>query len=331
MSVTIKTIAAETGLSISTVSRALAETGRIKTSTRAKVLAKAKELGYTPNEAAKTLITGRTKTIALIVPTVINPFFTAVLKGTQARARALGYILIVADSDEDPALERRLVAELTDRTDGLIVSVSPSPAAEEDAISYSERTPMVLLNREAPGVPYARLDMSGGARQSIEHLVALGHRRIAYIGGSDSSWMNHHQAALLIAEAAAAGVELKVLGPYATGPEGGAAALAPIRAAGITAVVAFNDLMAMGLIGQMSAQSLLCPEDLSVIGIDDIPYASMSTPRLSTIRVSPGRLGSAAVDVLVSIINEGHDARRTHVLQETELVVRDSTAPPRSV
>lgn len=324
MSVTIKTIAESTGLSISTVSRALAETGRIKQSTRETVLQAAKRLGYTPNAAAKALITGRSRSIGLVVPTVTNPFFTAVLKGAQARARSLGYILIVADSDENPAVERALVAEFAARTEGVIVGVVPSATADADAESYASLGPMITINRQSDGISSACIDISAGARQAMEHLAAQGHRRIAYLGGSEYSWMNNIQRASFAEEANVAGMEFREFGPYTTDAEGGASALEPVLAGKFTAAIAFNDLMAMGLIGRLMAKGFHCPDDLSVIGVDDIPYASMSYPPLTTIRVNPDRLGMAAVDALVASF-DAVDASLHRSLLDTQLVVRSST------
>jgi LacI family transcriptional regulator/LacI family repressor for deo operon, udp, cdd, tsx, nupC, and nupG len=324
MPATIKTIAAATGLSASTVSRALSSRGRVNASTKDRVFKAAQELGYQPNLAAKALVTGRSRTIALIVPTVTNPFFTALLKGAQARARSLGYMLVLGDSDEDSVLERELVTELLDRSEGMILAATPSPSAGKDVAGYGKAGAVVLINRDAPGVLHARPDVSEGLRQALEHLAALGHHRVAYVRGSVNSWMDAHQQDILKEQASRLELELSMLGPYTTTSEGGEAAVDTIIASGASAVIAFNDLMALGISKRAHERGLSVPNDLSVVGIDDIPYAAMAQPSLTTIRLNPSRIGRGAVDLLVNAI-ERPDLSSDGATFPTELIVRGST------
>lgn len=327
MAATIKTIAAATGLSASTVSRALSSRGRVNAATKDRVFRAAQELGYQPNLAAKALVTGRSRTIALIVPTVTNPFFTALLKGAQARARSLGYMLLLGDSDEDAVLERELVSELLERSEGMIIAATPSPSATRDVEAYGAAGEVVLINRDAAGILHARPDVSEGLRQALEHLAALGHRRIAYIRGSASSWMDAHQQDVLTEQAGRLNLELSLLGPYATTSEGGEAAVDTIIASGASAVIAFNDLMALGITKRAHERGIGIPGALSVIGIDDIPYAAMAQPPLTSIRLNPYRIGRGAVDLLVNAI-ERPETEREGATFPTELIVRGTTASP---
>lgn len=324
---TIKTIASETGLSPSTISRALTGKGRVNPETKALIQRVADAQGYRPNLAAQELITGRSRTVGLIVPTITNPFFAALLKGVQARARARGYILLLADSDEDATLEKDLVAEMAPRVEGVIIAVTPGPDAATRLQAYSSRVPIVSVNREVAGISSATADPDGGVRQALEHLRAFGHRRVAYVSGDPASWTNFVRHAAVTKHAALLDIELIDIGPYSTGTDGGGAALEPVLASKATAVIAYNDMMALGLISRLSERGFSCPADLSVVGFDDIPYASISNPPLTTVRSHTERLGRTALDRLVS---PATDTDQGGSRVPTDLVVRKSTASPRS-
>lgn len=297
----------------------------MKPETRDLIVRTARSLGYVPNQAAKTLVTGRTKSIGLVVPDITNPFFTALLKGAQLRARSLGYLLLLADADNDSKLEREVVREIENLTGGVIIHPVASATSDEDLAQYAASGLVVVVNREAEGISSARADLAVGIRQAVAHLVALGHTSIGYLSGSPHSWANRYRLEVLKEETGRYDVGLSVFGPYSTSAEGGAAALEPVIASGVTAVIAFNDEMALGVISQMRARGIRCPQDLSVVGGSDFPYASMISPALTTIRVDPNRVGRAAVDLLVGIIESPDDFDVERVSLPTGLVVREST------
>lgn len=330
MVATIKTVADATGLSISTVSRALGQKGRVNAATRDLILRAARDLGYVPNQAAKTLVTGHSNTIGLVVPDIANPFFTSLLKGVQLRARSRGYIVLLADADNDATLERDVVREISNLTAGLIIHPVAAATTDADLAHYNSDSLLVVVNREAEGMSSARADLALGLRQAVAHLVALGHRSIGYLSGSEYSWANRYRLEVLRAEAEQHRISVTEFGPYSTTADGGAAALEPVAASSVTAVIAFNDEMALGMIAQMRSRGLVCPRDLSIIGGSDFPYASMISPALTTIRVEPNRVGRSAVDLLVDLI-ENPDARSVQrVALPTELVVRESTGVARA-
>lgn len=324
--VTIRTIAEATGLSVSTVSRALESKGRVSPDTRELVARVSREMGYRPNAAAKALVSGRTRTLGLVVPNITNPFFAGLLKGAQARARDLGYIILLADTDEDYHVEQELIAEMSVKVEGLILAVTPSAHATADVEDYAARLPIVLINREREGTSSARPEVEIGMRQALEHLAALGHKHICYVSTGDDSWMNHYRHDTAEAESTRIGLQLTVTGPYPPSAEGGAASLEPVLASGATAAICFNDLMALGLISQLSNRGMSCPADLSVIGIDDILYSAISIPPLTTIRVAPQRIGKAATDLLVAQIDRP-EAEIQQLKFPSDLVVRRSTGP----
>src|SRR5690349_20038040 len=265
---TIRDVARLAGVSPSTVSRALSLPGMVNAATRARVAAAVEQLGYEPNRAARGLITGRTGTIGLVAPDLANPFFPSVTKGVQARARRHDVAVFVADTDEDPAAEAGLVRALSKQVDGVILC---SPRAGNDELAaIAQDTTVVLVNRAAEGIPGVTYDNEGGMRQAVAHLVALGHQRIAWVGGPATSWSTQHRGLGLRNAAEELRAKLVPVGNFATTYEGGMAAADQVIATGATAVVAYNDLVAIGLLARLHARGLSVPGDLSVVGVDDI-------------------------------------------------------------
>jgi len=316
--VTVHDVARAAGVSISTVSRALASPDRVAAPTRERVRAAADELGYRPNRAASVLRAGRTGAYGLVVPDLANPYFAAVAKGAQARARERGAGLFVVDTEENPDLEAEVLTSLAPQTDGVVLC---SPRAVDRALAVLGERPVVLVNHEADGVPAVETDHAAGMRRALEHLRALGHRRIAYVGGPESSWSDRRRRAGLAA-AAYDDVDVVALGAFRPQVEGGQAAADLVVASGATAVITFNDLVAVGLVGRLRARGLDVPGDLSVVGCDDSYVASLVTPALTTLRVDLRAMGRAAVDLLVA------DDGATAAPLDVDLVVRSSTAPP---
>src|SRR2546421_2188710 len=181
MPVTIHDVARRAQVSPSTVSRALSASHLVRGTTRERVLAAAKELGYQPNPAARSVITGRTGNIGIIVPDLNNPFYTGVLRGVQARARQSGYAVFFADGEEDPVAEEALVRTMSRQVDGVVMCAPFASDAQLRALAGI--TSLALLNRRLRDIPAALMDSASGMRQVVDHLVALGHRRGAYPEG----------------------------------------------------------------------------------------------------------------------------------------------------
>ncbi len=326
MAVTLRDVARAAGVSPATASRALSAPDLVAPERRELVRRVARELGYRPNRAARELITGRSGHLCLVVPDLENPFFSAVAKAVQARARAAGHAVVVADAEEDPLLEAELVTHLGAQADGVLLC-SPRMSPDDLAEVAADDRPLLLVNREAAGLPSVVIDNRDGVRQAVRHLHALGHRRVAYAGGPPGSWSDARRREGLVGDLAAQlpGLDVVDLGAHAPVFAGGVAAADLALAAGATAVLAHNDLMALGLLDRLRTRGVRVPDDVSVVGFDDAPVATLVTPALTTVAAPLARLGRTAVDLLLDPPRTDAPAR---VALPVELVVRASTAPP---
>src|SRR5690349_14580530 len=244
MPTTIRDVARASGVHVSTVSRTFSAPHMVNPETRSRVLATAESMGYRPNRAARALITGRTGNVGLIVADIANPYFPPMIKAAESQARQRDYHLFVADTDEDPVVEEELVQALAKQVDGVLLC---SPRMSNGLIDRMRRdVPLVVINRVVAGLPTVVMDVGQGARQAIEHLARLGHRDIALLAGPRGSWTNREIRRAAGAVARAGGVRLTVLGPHQPTERAGAAAAVAVRRLGVSAVLAYNDLMAIG-------------------------------------------------------------------------------------
>jgi len=307
---------------VSTVSRTFSAPHLVNAETRNRVLAVAEELGYRPNRAARALTTGRTHNIGLIVADISNPFFPPLIKSAQAQARARDYHVFVADTDEDPLVEEELIQTLAKQVDGVLLC---SPRLSNRVIERLRAdVPFVVVNRRVRGMPTILMDVGQGARLAIEHLSGRGHRRIALLLGPAGSWTSGEMRA---AATAMDGVELVILGPNAPTEQGGLAVAAEVVAAGVTGVLAYNDLVAIGLIEGLYERGVRVPDEISVVGVDDIVAGRLNRPKLTTVAMPTVAAGRMAVDLLLQSFDAG--ATPTLATLDTSLVVRESTGEAR--
>ena len=331
--ITLRDVARAAGVSPATASRALANPGTVSAERRARVTAAAAELGYrTPRSDVQ-------RRLGLIVPDMQNPFFSGIAKGVQHRARAAGLAVVVADADEDPRLETELVRQMTAEVDGIVLC---SPRMPDQALALLPQAPrIVLVNRESEHLRSVVVDNEDGIRQAVAHLHALGHRRIAYAGGQWGSWSDRERRrGLELAAHALGDVEVVQLGHFPTVFAGGVAAADLVAASGATAVLAHNDLVALGILDRLRARGTDVPRRVSVVGFDDIPAATHVSPTLTTVAVPLRLLGRAAVDLLIDEVDHratgtvdispqpDDDEPRTQRMA-VSLVVRASTGPVR--
>jgi DNA-binding LacI/PurR family transcriptional regulator len=320
----IRDVAQRASVSPATVSRAFAEPGLVREETLARVLAVAEALHYRPSRAARSLTTGRTGNIGVVVPDLGNPFFPAVLKGAQARAREADIAVFLADSEESPRLEMELIQEMAKQVDGVVICSSRLTDAQLQQLRRD--TTLVLLNRRVPGASAVLLDSAGGMRQAVAHLAALGHRRIGYLAGPVQSWSNKERRRGLRIAARIHKLETIELGPFAPTFEAGQHAADLALAADVTAVIAYNDLIALGVLSRLAARGVCVPEDLSVVGVDNIPMAGMATPHLTTVALPQEQSGRVAVELLLEQLAHP-DASLHEELLGAQLIVRASTGP----
>jgi LacI family transcriptional regulator len=320
---TITDVAKASGVHVSTVSRTFSAPHLVNEETRQHVLGIADELGYRPNRAARALITGKTHNIGLIVADIANPFFPPMIKAAESQARMRDYNIFVAETNEDAAVEEDLIRALSKQVDGVQLC---SPRLSNSLIEkLSKDVPLVLVNRSVPGLPSVLMDVAAGARAAVAHLAELGHRDIALLGGPRGSWTSREIRKAATSAARAAGIELTVLSPNQPTVEGGHAVAKQVIDERVSAVLAYNDLMAIGLMEGLDEQGVQVPADISVVGVDDIEMAQRVRPKLTTVANPTAAAGRTAVDMLLAL---GSDRRATaQVTLPTELIVRDSTAP----
>ena len=323
----IRDVARRANVSPATVSRAFAEPGLVRQETLQRVLAVAEELRYRPSRAARSLTTGKTGNIGVIVADLGNPFFSPILKGGQARAREADHAVFLADAEENPRLEMELVRAMARQVDG--VGICSSRLSEAQLQQLRKDTTLVLLNRRVPGVSAVLLDSNGGMRQAIEHLAALGHERIGFLGGPAGSWSNRERRRGLRAGARVRSLEVIEFGPFAPQFEAGQHAADLVVAAEVTAVVAFNDLMALGVLSRLADRGIGVPHEISVVGFDNILMAGMATPQLTTVALPLEQAGRVAIELLLEQLARPGSGTQEQGLP-AQLIVRASTAPPRS-
>ncbi|MGY4919284.1 LacI family DNA-binding transcriptional regulator [Streptomyces sp. 900116325] len=323
---TIRDVAQAAEVHVSTVSRAFSAPHLVKRETRERVLAIAAELGYQPNETARALTTGRTRNLGLIVSDIANPFFPPLIKAAQAYARVRGYQVFVADTDEDAAVEEQLIQTLARQVDGVILV---SPRLANDVIGrLGGELPFVLVNRSVAGLSAVLMDVANGAALAVDHLAGLGHRHLALVCGPRGSWTSAQMRRAAGKAAADQGVRLDVLGPNPPTEHGGIAATPAVLGTGATGVIAYNDLVAIGLIEGLDDRNVGVPRDISVIGVDDTVAGRLNRPRLTTVAMPTAAAGRTGVDLLIQGLETSGEPATARTMLATSLVVRDSTAAP---
>jgi DNA-binding LacI/PurR family transcriptional regulator len=325
---TIYDVARAAGVATSTVSRAFSTPGRVREETRLHVLRVAAELGYQANPHARALLSGRTHTVAMVVSDITNPHFFELIRGAEKRAKAAEYTLVLVNAEEAPRIEYDQIQRLMPSVDGFLLAASRLP--DENLAHLAMQRPVVLLNRELPGVASVVLDHVQGCRQIVDHLASFGHERLVYLAGPQNSWMARTRWAAIRDHAAERGLDAQRVGPFMpTAAQGGAAADAAL-ATGATAVIAHNDLLAIGVVQRLAQRSLRVPGDVSVVGFDDIFAAELCSPALTTVSGEHSNVGWAAMELLLeSLAQRRPDAPPARVTLPTQLVLRQSTSAAR--
>ncbi|GGV18030.1 LacI family transcriptional regulator [Actinomadura cremea] len=325
---TIYDVAKAAGVAASTVSRAYARPGRVNAATAERIRRVAAELGYRVTPPASAAPDGRTSMLALVVSDVTNPFYAEIIRGAESAAAQAGYVLLLIDAQESDRLERSSLKRALPGVEGVVLAGTRLP---DSAIRMAAtQRPVVVLNRDVADVPSIVLDDPCGMRLAAEHLAGLGHRALVYVAGPEASWADGMRWRSLREAAAGLGRRVQRIGPFPPTIGGGRAAAVALRADRPTAVVTYNDQLAIGLLLGLQADGVRIPEDTSVIGFDDIFPARIVTPGLTTVAAPLRVQGRTAVSAVLS--HRGAPAARTGgpMTLPVRLVRRASTArPPR--
>ena len=331
--VTISEVAKLAGVHASTVSRALNPATRslVNEKTARRVITAAESLNYFPNIMARGLRTRLSMTIGVIIPDLTNPIFPSIIRGIEGHLAPLGYTTLLADVDGSNALEDSAISSLVQRqVDGLIIATGVEQSSLVKTLSQSG-LPVVLVNRGASdtGYPLVTGDDDMGIRASVEHLHSLGHRNMIHIAGPQSFSTSRGRADAMERACEGNSMQLRIVEASALTVEQGervtdALLAEPNRS--FTAIQASTDLLALGALRAIRKFGLRCPEDISVSGFNDMPFAEEFSPGLTTIRVPLEEIGIESARQLMRVIKDGPGSPLVVTLP-VSLVVRASTAP----
>jgi LacI family transcriptional regulator/LacI family repressor for deo operon, udp, cdd, tsx, nupC, and nupG len=338
--ISIEDIAEAAGVSHSTVSRALRDSPLISADVRERIQHLADELGYVPNAIAQSLQTQRTNTIGLVVTSIADPFLGDVVKGVEGVAQRAGLSLIFSTSQNDPQQELVVIESFhRRRVDGILVAASRISSHHAPQLMRM-RIPTVLISSQAeepsPLLHSVAVDDYSGARRAVEYLVQLGHRSIGYLGVGNRPQSNRRRLEAYRDALAAAGVAQHdawiVIAPsedelHEDDVAAGQTLLPPLLAAGVTAVFCYNDMVAVGVLLSCRDHGIAVPQQLSVIGFDDIPVAQYVSPPLTTIHQPKLELGRAATHMLLQLL-DGQTVQ-DRILTPVLVPRASASAPPR--
>ena len=332
----IKDIAERAGVSVATVSRALSGSSLVTDETRKRINALARELNYRPNVSARNLRTRRSMSVLLVVRDVGNPFYLEILKGVEATAREAGYAVLMGNTENDPDREVEYFNMLRDgHADGMILMTGKLPPPQPGESADLSHLPVVIALEmiEGSGFPHVQIDNVAAAQAAVEHLIALGHRRIAHIAGPLPEVMALHRRDGYRAAMKAAGLDIpegyEVRGDYLL--ESGEARAAELFALPEppTAIFAANDEMAYGAIHALRRLGRDVPGDVSVVGFDDLYLSKAFYPPLTTVSQPRADIGRTAMSQLLNILSDDDVGAEPAIVLPTTLNIRGSTAPPR--
>ncbi len=330
--VSIKEIARVAGVSHPTVSRALRNSPLVSRKTAERIRQIATGMGYWPNAVARGLVTKKTSTIGVVVTTIADPFIGEIVSGIEEMANDHGYSVFLANSNADPTREIRVVQSFQQRrVDGILVAASRVGALYIPLLGQL-KVPIVLINNQHPDefVHSVVIDNVSSSIAAVQHLIKLGHRRIAYLGDqfgfqSDTERFGGYREALALADVAFV-PELVVHGDGK--PEGGYRAMGRLLSlpGRPSAVFCYNDMSALGALRSARARGLRVPDDVSLVGFDDLFIATYTEPPLTTVRQPKHAMGRLAMEILLKLLSGAQC--ETNLKVEGELIVRESTTVP---
>ncbi len=320
--VTISQVADAAGVARSSVSRAFTRPDMLSPETVERIMRAAETLGYVPNHTARALSTGRHGNIGLIVPDIANPFFPPLIQAAQTEADRSDFCIFLGNTAENPKQEDKLVGRFAGQVEGLVLA--SSRLSDERIRTHATQLPLVLINRDIEGIPRVLIDSSAGVRQAVEHLADLGHQRIAYVSGPAASWSNKQRRSAIRAGASARDMELSIIPTPAPTYQAGREAVDAVLKTGASAVVAFDDLTAQGILTGLAERNIVVPRDFSVVGCDDV-LGAVTFPALTSVSNHSADVGRIAISMLLDILRSRNVADVRYAL-DTKLVIRDTTA-----
>lgn len=337
MAVSIKEVAAHAGVSVATVSNVLNRPEIVAEATRDRVSASIRELGFVRNESARQLRAGRSRMIGLVVLDVANPFFTDLARGVEDEAGKVGLAVILCNSDDQEGREARYLEFLEEhRVQGVLITPVAGAGASLEVLRR-RGTPVVLVDSRSAHADQCSVavdDVRGGDL-AVSHLLAAGHERIAYASGPPAirQVADRCEGALRALRRAGKGPEaLRVIEAgglnVAAGQRAGATLAAAPAGSRPTAVFCANDLIALGVLQEMTRNRLRVPEDVAIIGYDDIDFAAAAAVPLTSVRQPRQRLGRTAARLLLEEAGADGDHEHRQVIFQPELVARQSTLDP---
>lgn len=333
--VTHKDVAERAGVSVATVSYVLNNGPRpVAPETRVKVEEAIAELGYYPNELARSLRLQQSSTIGLILPNIMNPVFAEIAHELESACRQEGFVLLLCNSDRQHDREEHFIQILrAKQVDGVVITPHDDPVALIQPLVQA-RIPVVVLEHDLPGVHCIVMDEQQGGRIATQHLIDLGHQRIALLRRTPSSALSRERFIGYRQSLVAAGIAFdpRLVLECAAGQTAGAQAMQQLLALAEppTAVFTHNDVLAMGALYAIRQAGLRAPDDISVVGYDDISSAAYFSPSLTTVRSPKAELGALAGRTILDLVRHKNDMPPQTVTLPVELVVRTSTAPPAS-
>ncbi len=326
---TIKEVAEKAGVSAATVSYVLNDSRKVRPETEQRVLWAAKELDYHPNTAARSLATGHSSIVGLIVPDISNPFFPQIAKSFQLEASLFGLETLVMDGNKDPQRTRNLVERLLGlQVPGIAFLTSQVDDPVKEFVAKKGICAAYLgFGSAGPKIANIAIEQKQGIAEAVNHLAALGHRKVGFIGGPFDGVFALRRKAAFLEAAATVGFETRVFDSDFTIQGGYFGCSRVLNGFDATAVMAANDLMAIGALHYAYDRQIAVPYTLSVIGFDDIDFAQFTQPALTTVAVPQAEIGRLAFQSLWGLFN---DAPGADYEVKTNLVIRQTTAPPKA-
>ncbi|WP_433291938.1 LacI family DNA-binding transcriptional regulator [Actinoplanes sp. CA-030573] len=323
---TIYDVAREAGVAASTVSRAYARPGRVHADTAQRIFAAASRLGY----RAATPRTGgpvsQRNAIALVVADVTNPFYGDIIKGAYEAAREAGYQLILSHTNESPRVERETIEQELGQVDGVVIA--SSRMTDSALRMVAKQKAVVLLNRSLPEANCVVIDAERGIRRAVDHLAKLGHERITYVAGPETSWSDGIRWRAVRTVAAELGLEARRVGPCEPTVLAGLSAALRVAEMQATAVQAYNDQLAIGIVKGLGRLGIDVPQQVSVVGFDNIIFDELVEPQLTTIASPLYRMGFTGVRNCIAVA-QGAQPSGDPLVLPVRLVVRGSTGRAR--